>query len=113
MPSTITPTLLPPNLVWRSYLGGNSLRRFRSLPEAADNHFPEDWLASTVRARNGEHASRPVDGLSPVFGNGNATFLPDLLRENPEFWFGGSKQSAADNHTLGVLWKLLDSSVRL
>ena len=64
--SRIVPTALPPNLVWRSYLGGSVLRRFRGLPGTGDNHFPEDWLASTVLARNGAHAQHPQEGLSRV-----------------------------------------------
>ncbi len=106
MPSAIAPTLLPPNPVWRSYLGGSVLRQFRSVPHADDNHFPEDWLASTVQARNGEHASGPFDGLSPVF-------LPDPFRQDPKFWFGSSYPAVMHTQGPGVLWKLLDSSVRL
>jgi mannose-6-phosphate isomerase len=113
MPPAITAMLLPPNPVWRSYLGGRVLRRFRSLPDADDNHFPEDWLASTVQARNAEHATRPFEGLSPVSNNGSTVLLPDLLRQDPNFWFGPSQLPAVHGQNLGVLWKLLDSSVRL
>ena len=112
MPSAITATLLPPNPVWRSYRGGSVLRRFRSLPDAPDNNFPEDWLASTVQARNNQHSSGPSEGLSPVSVNGTTTLLPHLLRQDSAFWFG-SNHHPGDGRTLGVLWKLLDSSVRL
>src|SRR5436190_8647013 len=109
MPSTITATLLPPNPVWRSYLGGSVLRRFRSLPAVDDDHFPEDWLASTVRARNAEHASGPLEGLSSVLNKGSSSMLLDLLRQSPNYWLGSSARPAANFEGLGVLWKLLDS----
>jgi mannose-6-phosphate isomerase len=107
-----TATLLPPNLVWRSYPGGSVLRRFRALSPAADDHFPEDWLASTVQARNGKNASSPREGLSFVGANGNRTALCELLGAEPDFWFGRNHLANGGN-TPGVLWKLLDSSVRL
>src|SRR5712671_685942 len=111
MPPAITATLLPPNPVWRSYIGGRILRRFRSLPDAEDNHFPEDWLASTVQARNGPHTTQPLEGLSLVANDGKSPLLSDILKEHPAFWFGPSYRSVWNGQNLGVLWKLLDSSV--
>src|ERR1051326_5171354 len=112
MSFAITATLLPPNLVWRSYPGGSVLRRFRALPSAPDNHFPEDWLASTVQARNGENSSGPGEGLSFVRANGTWTVLRDLFASESDFWFGANHLARGGNAP-GVLWKLLDSSVRL
>jgi len=109
----IAPALLPPNPVWRSYVGGRELRRFRSLPGINDDHFPEDWLASTVRARNGEHAQNQHEGLSLVARNGVPQLLTDCLQAEPDFWFGPGGHPTTAGKTLGVLWKLLDSSVRL
>ncbi len=113
MHSAFAATLLAPNPVWRSYLGGSVLRRFRCLAGAEDNHFPEDWLASTVRARNGEHASSPHEGLSSIAVNGTVELVPDLIRKDPAGWFGCNGARPRCGHGLGVLWKLLDSSVRL
>jgi len=97
---------LPPNPVWRSYLGGRVLRDFRGQAGTADDHFPEDWLASTVRARNGANGRRPDEGLSRI-ANG---LLADCLEREPEFWWGaGSPRGGGP----GVLWKFLDSSARL
>ncbi len=102
---------LPPNPVWRSYLGGSVLRRFRGALETPDDHLPEDWLASTVRARNGIHARDPEEGLSRVSMDGKSLLLADWLEKEPEFWFGSSEGEKPRGP--GVLWKLLDSSVRL
>jgi mannose-6-phosphate isomerase len=112
MSPAIAATLLPPNLVWRSYPGGSVLRSFRALPPAPDNHFPEDWLASTVQARNGENSAGPGEGLSFIGANGSRMLLRDLFASQPEFWFGAGHLADGGN-VPGVLWKLLDSSVRL
>src|SRR5262245_23071706 len=64
--ATRAAALLPPNYVWRSYLGGQQLRRFRGRPDVPDDHFPEDWLASTVKARNGSNSHGPCEGLSTL-----------------------------------------------
>jgi len=58
---------LPPNRVWRTYLGGRTLDELASevgghvpVPafSPADTHFPEDWIASTTRAINPPDATR-------------------------------------------------------
>lgn len=103
------PLALPPNYVWRSYLGGRELRRFRGDVPAADDHFPEDWLASTVRARNGANSQGPDEGLSRVRFGERATTLQEVLLSEPEYWFG----SAWRGQRIGVLWKLLDAAQRL
>jgi mannose-6-phosphate isomerase len=104
---------LPPNLVWRSYLGGSVLRRFRGLPDHGDNHFPEDWLASTVRAHNGLNAQHPREGLSRLAESAGGHWLANLLTEQPEIWLGKGLAQLPPEDRPRVLWKLLDSSVRL
>jgi mannose-6-phosphate isomerase len=108
-PSTAA-VALPPNPVWRSYAGGRILRRFRGRDGTEDDHFPEDWLASTVCARNGDNSQGPDEGLSRLSDPVNGPLLPQALEGDPRFWFGN--REAARRGT-GVLWKLLDSSVRL
>jgi mannose-6-phosphate isomerase len=104
---------LPPNPVWRSYHGGSVLRCFRGLPEAADNHFPEDWLASTVQARNGLNAQHPQEGLSRLAQSAGGDLLAELLDKQPEHWLGKGLAQLPARDRPAVLWKLLDSSVRL
>jgi mannose-6-phosphate isomerase len=104
-PRLTTALPLEPNPVWRSYCGGSVLRAFRGQPGTVDNHFPEDWLASTVLARNGENSQSSQEGLSHISGIG---WLVESLKQRPDFWFGTSRRDSP-----GVLWKLLDSSVRL
>jgi mannose-6-phosphate isomerase len=107
---TAAPVLLPPNPVWRSYAGGRGLRRFRALPGGEDDHFPEDWLASTVRARNGKNSRHPQEGLSRV---ADGRLVIDLLKQEPDFWLGTDPAKRGPENSPGVLWKLLDASVRL
>jgi mannose-6-phosphate isomerase len=102
---SVPPLPLAPNYVWRSYRGGSRLRAFRGQSGTPDDHFPEDWLASTVRARNGAHSQGPDEGLSQVPWRRSEKFLAGLAGEAPEY-FGGRPD-------FGVLLKLLDSAERL
>jgi mannose-6-phosphate isomerase len=101
---------LPANPVWRSYGGGRVLREFRGQKGAEDDHIPEDWLASTVRARNGSNSQAPDEGLSRLGDSAGTVTVAAALEAYPEFWFGALE---AGRGSMGVLWKLLDSSVRL
>jgi mannose-6-phosphate isomerase len=106
------PVFLPPNPVWRSYRGGSVARAFRGGRPSADDHFPEDWLASTVLARNGGHSRGALEGMSRILES-HGPLLAESLKARPEFWFGSARSADRDPASLGVLWKLLDSSVRL
>jgi mannose-6-phosphate isomerase len=108
----LTALPLDPNPVWRSYRGGRVLRAFRGQPDTKDDHFPEDWLASTVLARNGENSRGAMEGLSRI-SDANGDLLIEALKQRPKFWFGSDQAARPDPLALGVLWKLLDSSVRL
>jgi mannose-6-phosphate isomerase len=103
---------LDPNPVWRSYCGGSVLRAFRGQPDTQDDHFPEDWLASTVLARNGENSRGMTEGLSRISGPDNGLLI-ESLQQKPAYWFGSGQESRQGSLSPGVLWKLLDSSVRL
>ena len=104
---------LLPNPVWRSYLGGSVLRAFRGRNGTKDDHFPEDWLASTVLARNGTHSQGPSEGISALKADDSVQILSKLLAEDRGFWFGAGNNEKSVEEGIGVLWKLLDSSVRL
>ncbi len=104
---------LDPNPVWRSYRGGRVLRAFRDQPDTGDDHFPEDWLASTVAARNGAYAQDPDEGFSWAYRNGRKVTVEQLLRMEPERTLGEQYRRKEASPSLGVLIKLLDASVRL
>lgn len=107
------PLQLPPNYVWRSYPGGSRLRAFRNAPGGADDHFPEDWLASTVRARNGENRQSPDEGVSHVRVDGEGVALTELIESHPRWFWGNQTPPVDEPDQTGVLLKLLDSGVRL
>ena len=116
---------LPPNRVWRTYLGGRELDRLAGAAPA-DTHFPEDWIASTTRAINPDDATRHPDsqrstfcsqlaeGVSPVFIGEDPTprSFAELLSAEPAHYLG-----AAHVHRYGnvpqLLVKFLDPSIRL
>lgn len=95
------------NPVWRSYRGGRILREFRGQPDTEDDHFPEDWIASCVLARNGDQSQGPREGISRIRYGGEEIELPTLRERAPEF-FPSSSQDG-----FGVLIKLLDAADRL
>ena len=104
---------LDTNPVWRSYRGGRILRAFRGQPDTGDDHFPEDWLASTVAARNGPHTQGPDEGISSICRNGQKITVGQLLMTDPESTWGNRSRGKKTSPGLGVLIKLLDASVRL
>ena len=94
---------------WRTYTGGSLIDKLHGKENTPDTNFPEEWIMSTVAARNSgrEHI---VEGLSMV--EGTETSLAQLIDENPEEILG-KKHYAKYSNKLGVLVKLIDSAERL
>jgi mannose-6-phosphate isomerase len=112
--SNLLPVLpLDPNPVWRSYRGGSVFRAFRGQPGTEDDHFPEDWLASTVAARNGPNAQAADEGISRVVWNGQRIPVSQLLLMETERVWGNLARGREGSQGLGVLIKLLDAAARL
>lgn len=104
---------LPPNRVRRNYSGGALLDRLEGLPAPSDGDRPEDWIASTVQARNPGLEEILNEGLSTVRDrSGNIHLLRDLFAADPAHYLG---QKHFDNlgPELGFLTKYLDSGMRL
>jgi mannose-6-phosphate isomerase len=96
-----SPIFFERNRVFRVYEGGKLFHDFFG-DEAVDGNFPEEWIASKVKALNKEMRS-PDEGLSKVRG-GQETFS-SLLANCPEEMTGGKG--------FDILVKILDSAVRL
>lgn len=100
------------NRVWRTYQGGKLLDTIEGKAEPADSSFPEDWIGSTVEARNvgREHI---CEGLAMVPDeNNNPVVFRDVLSARKEHYLGeenGQPRSLDDI----PLVKYLDSSTRL
>lgn len=106
---TSQPLLLTENRVFRGYLGGKLLEKFRGHTDPQDGNTPEDWVGSTTVARN--HLSE-TEGLSTVSYNGVTFFLKDLIEAFPKEVLGErhTKKFGANSF---LLVKLLDSAERL
>ena len=96
------PIFFERNRVWRVYTGG---RLFEGLwgDEPVDNFYPEEWIASSVRALNKNSVSEK-EGLSKPLGSDK--YFDELLAKDPEAMLGSGKK-------MRILVKILDSAVRL
>jgi mannose-6-phosphate isomerase len=104
--------VLKPNRVWRTYPGGRTLDEIEGKPEPADDHFPEDWIASTTRAVNKGREHIEDEGFSKAEIDGQEYYLKDLFEQYPEELVGRDHYEKYGPNTQFLL-KFLDSAVRL
>ncbi|OOO00155.1 MAG: hypothetical protein ATN35_08880 [Epulopiscium sp. Nele67-Bin004] len=97
------PIKLAKNRVWRTYQGGAKLNDLQNRND--DIYFPEEWIASTVVARNVGREHIQNEGLSVLEANENIS-LKDIIEQN-------HTQCLGDKSNMGVLVKIIDSSERL
>jgi mannose-6-phosphate isomerase len=92
--------------VYRPYLGGDRVRRFRGLESVADDHWTEEWVGSVIPAANldpGGHSQ----GLTVVSDpEGRTATLRHLVDTHPEAMLG---PSFLDRHgaDIGFLVKII------
>lgn len=96
-----TPVFFERNRVFRNYIGGAGFGPLMN-DNTGDNSFPEEWIASKVKAINPVYFGER-DGVSVV--EGTDIFFDDLLAAHPEELLGGIKYDC--------LVKYLDSAIRL
>lgn len=89
------------NRVFRIYLGGLQYAELRG-EKAEDTLFPEEWIASKVKAINPKYFG-PRDGVSVI--QGTDIFFDDFLEEEKDLLLGNRKYDC--------LVKYLDSAIRL
>lgn len=63
-PTTDFPFLLDNPRAWRTYLGGRMLDALHGDSNGEDGHFPEEWILSTVAARNAGREQFPEEGMT-------------------------------------------------
>ena len=98
----IQPVFFERNRVRRVYTGGKLFHGFFG-DECIDNFFPEEWIASAVKAVN-KDPIHGKEGISRIVGS--EMYFDELLREDPSALLGTSEK-------LRILVKILDSAVRL
>lgn len=98
----LKPIFFQSNRVFRVYLGGAPFSKFFDSAKDEDTMFPEEWIASKVKAINPKYFTER-DGVSLV--KDTDFYLDDLLAEFPDEMLGGRKYDC--------LVKLLDSAIRL
>ena len=98
------PIFFERNRVYRVYTGGMPYKALFNdgYDDGTDNFFPEEWVASNVKAINEKYFGER-DGVSVI--KGTKIFFDDLLNEYPAELLGGRKYDC--------LVKFLDSAVRL
>lgn len=100
------PIFFERNRVYRIYLGGkpykNIFNDVDGYDDGSDNMFPEEWVASKVKAINPKYFGKR-DGVSVV--KGTDIFFDDLLDEY--------KSELLGNRKYDCLVKFLDSAIRL
>lgn len=95
---------------WRTYIGGSRIDAIHGLPDAGDTQFPEEWIMSTVCARNAGRDEFPNEGMS--FLEGTETSLKELIEDDAEGMLGAAQVKKLGK-TTGVLVKLIDAGERL
>ena len=94
---------------WRTYSGGSLIEKLYGRDGMPDTSFPEDWIMSTVRARNAGREDI-VEGLSMI--SGSDISLAELIEANPSEMLGDWHVEKFGK-SLGVLVKIIDSAERL
>ncbi|GAA6186596.1 mannose-6-phosphate isomerase [Aliiglaciecola sp. NS0011-25] len=100
------------NRVWRTYQGGKLLDLIEGKENPQDSSFPEDWIGSTVEARNigREEIS---EGLATVkLEDGKSVTFRDLLNQDQQHFLGSVNNSARSLDDIPLV-KYLDSATRL
>lgn len=108
----LKPIKLSSARAWRTYLGGKLIDELHGVDEAKDSHFPEEWIMSTVSARNAGREHIKDEGLSKLDILDKDISLKQLIDENPEDMLGESHLEKFGKQT-GVLVKIIDSAERL
>ncbi len=96
------PVFFEKNRVYRVYTGGKLYSSFFG-DDSEDSNYPEEWVASSVKALNYE-TDIENEGVSVIKDTG--ILLTDALKDY-------KKEMLGDKDDIGILVKFIDSSVRL
>lgn len=100
------------NRVWRTYKGGKLLDEIEGKENPSDSSFPEDWIGSTVEARN-PGRDKPGEGLAMVPAEGGELIpFRELLLSDPKYYMGVGGDGIFELENIPLV-KYLDSATRL
>jgi mannose-6-phosphate isomerase len=105
--------VLPPNRVRRNYKGGLLLEKMCGSLNPQDGSQPEDWIASTVGARNPGLEEVVNEGFAFLFDSSGKKVLLKYIFAADALYYLGKRHVEKLGPDLGFLAKLLDSSMRL
>lgn len=96
------PIFFEKNRVFRVYTGGKLFSSFFG-DNSKDGFYPEEWVASSVRALN-EGSTDEYEGISKI--KGSDIYLSDAVKQY-------KKEILGERDDIGILTKILDSAIRL
>ncbi len=96
------PIFFEQNRVFRVYTGGKLMGKFLG-KDFEDDFYPEEWVASAVKALN-EKVSDEHEGISKI--QDSNLYFDEAIKQYPTEMLG-------DKKNLSVLVKYLDSAIRL
>ncbi len=110
MVSYTAPVKLASARAWRTYTGGSKIDEIHGIFDGKDSQFPEEWIMSTVVARNVGREEFVHEGLS--FLEHSQESLRDFIARNPKDALGTAHFDSVGD-TTGVLVKIIDAAERL
>ncbi len=96
------PIFFEKNRVFRVYTGGKLFSEFFG-DDSTDGFYPEEWVASSVRALN-EGSTDEHEGVSKI--RNSDVYFDEILEKY-------RKELLGNREDLGILTKILDSAIRL
>ncbi|MEP6390304.1 MAG: class I mannose-6-phosphate isomerase [Halioglobus sp.] len=100
------------NRVWRTYRGGKQLDIIEGKENPQDSSFPEDWIGSTVQARN-VGREEVSEGLAMVTTeDGQLVPFRELLEKQQQYFLGDDGDQVRSMNDIPLV-KYLDSATRL
>lgn len=109
MYSYSSPAKLRSSRAWRTYIGGKLIDALHGV-ESEDSQFPEEWIISTVTARNACREDIKDEGMCYLEKGGVS--LLEYINQDPVRALG-KKHCEKVGEKTGVLVKLLDAGERL
>ncbi len=104
-----SPIKLTAARAWRTYTGGSEIDRIHGIENGQDGQFPEEWIMSTVTARNPGREGIE-EGMCYLENEGMS--LKTYIEAYPEEALGKAHVEQIGK-TTGVLVKIIDAAERL